>query len=119
MADAKTGSIVKAITFANTSAFDIGDLPPNSLITDIYITVGTAFNAGGNDYVDVGVADDTDKYADNINVASVGRKEPSGLTNIGAVVSANNSTRLQAIYVPSATAPSAGAGYVHVEYQQL
>lgn len=119
MAVSKTGEIVKAIAYTNTTAFDIGDLPPNSLITDIYVTVGTAFNAGGNDFVDVGISGTTNKFADNINVASVGRKEPSALTNIGAVESATGSTRLQAIYVPSGTTPSAGSGYVHVEYVQL
>jgi len=112
------GVLSKAIAYTDTTAITVGYLPANAHIIDIIVTVGTAFNAGGNDYIDVGDASTANKYADNVNVASTGKASVT-VANVGAVQSTTAPTQIKAVYVPSATAPSAGSGYVSVLYVQL
>jgi hypothetical protein len=111
-------SISKIITYTDTTAITVGNVPPNSIIVDIKVTVGTAFDAGGADYIDIGDSSTAAKFADNVNVASTGQATVTQLNN-GAVLSAVASTPIKAIYVPAATSPTAGSGYVTIVYDQL
>jgi hypothetical protein len=112
------GVLSKNVTYTDTTAVTVGYLPPNSHIIDIICTVGTAFNAGGNDYIDVGDSSTANKYANDINVASTGKASVT-VANVGAVQSSTGSTEIKAVYVPSGTSPTAGSGYVNVLYVQL
>lgn len=118
MADAKIGNLVKLIAYTDTTAITVGYLPSNSIITEIKVIVGTAFNAGGNDYIDIGDSSTAAKFADNVNVASTGQATVTELNN-GAVLDSTNPTEIKAVYVPDGTTPSAGSGYVVIEYAQL
>jgi hypothetical protein len=110
--------LVKAITYTDTTAITVGYLPANAVISSIKVLVGTAFNAGGNDYIDIGNASVANQYADNVDVSSAGSATVT-LQNVGAVISATLPTEIKAVYVPAGTSPSAGSGYVVVEYAQL
>lgn len=112
-------SICKKIAYTDTTAITVGNVPPNSVIVDINVNVGTAFNAGGADYVDIGNASSANAYADNVNVASTGAATVTKTAACGAVLSTTASTPIKAVYVPAATAPSAGSAYVTVTYHQL
>jgi len=112
------GVLSKAISYTDTTAITVGYLPANSHIIDIIVTVGTAFNAGGNDYIDIGDASTANKYANDVNVASTGKASVT-VANVGAIQDANKPTTIKAVYVPSGTSPSAGAGYVNIIYVQL
>ena len=67
------GSFSKNITYTDTTATKVGSLPANSIILEVIVTVGTGFNAGGADYIDIGTSSTANKFADNVNVASAGR----------------------------------------------
>jgi len=112
------GILSKAIAYTDTTAINVGYLPPNSIITHVYVTVATAFDAGGNDYVDVGNADTANAYANDMDVSSTGRVDGT-VAGTGEVVSASAATLIKAVYVPAGSTPTDGAGYVHVEYVQL
>ena len=111
-------SISKNITYTDTTAITVGNIPPNSIIVFIKVSVGTAFDAGSTDYIDIGNATTAAAYADNVNVASTGQATVTQ-TGVGAVLSATSSTPIKAVYVPSGTAPTAGSGYVTIVYDQL
>ena len=118
MSISNSGAISKIITFANTTSLSLGFLPPNSIITGIKVLVGTAFNAGGADVIDVGDDTTANKFANDVNVASTGSATVT-LDNVGAVESSTASTEIKAIYVPAGSTPTAGSGYIVVEYEQL
>lgn len=106
--------ISKAIAYTNTTAFEVGQLPAGASIVRISVAVDTAFDAGTTNVVDVGISSDTDKFANDIDVSSAGIV--AGTVAATAVQSTNDPTIITAIYVPSGTAATAGAGQVIVEY---
>ena len=106
------------LLYSNTSSTKIGSLPANSIITDIKVLVGTAFNAGNTDYLDIGDSEDADEFAANIDLSSTGKATVT-MTEIGAVESTSNPTDIYVIYTGSGTAPSAGSAYIIVEYVQI
>jgi len=112
-------SIAKNITYTDTTAITVGNIPPNSVIDTITVNVGTAFNAGGADYIDIGTAATAAAYADNVNVASTGKATVTMTAGACALLSSTASTPIEAVYIPAATAPSAGSAYVVITYHQL
>lgn len=115
---ATTGSIAKNLTYASTSNTFVGNIPANSILTQIRVLVGTAFNSGGADIIEVGISTDIDKYADNVDVSATGSASVT-LLNVGAVISTTSPTAIYAKYTPANTSPTAGSAYVVVEYAQL
>ena len=111
-------SISKNIVYTDTTAITVGNVPPNSIIVDIKVTVGTAFDAGGADYIDIGDSTTAAKFADNVDVSSTGQATVTQLNN-GAVLSSTASTPIKAVYIPASTAATAGSGYVTIVYDQL
>lgn len=112
----RNGVLTKAITYANTTAFEVGKLPPNAFITDIKLIITTAFNAGGNDYVDVGTTGSANRYANDIAASSTGSASVTSTAYWGYVESATEPTTINAIYVPAGSTPTAGVGRVVVNY---
>ena len=110
-------SIIKTVTYTDTTAIKIGGLPPKAVIKDIDVIVGTAFDAGGTDYISVGTLTDDDKFANDVDVSSTGKATVTPL-NVGAVESNTLSTDIYAIYVPGGTTPTAGTAEVIVTYVQ-
>lgn len=112
-------SISKIITFADAgTAVEVGNIPPNSIIVDIKVTIGTAFNSSGTDLVDVGTSADDDHFAAAVDVSSAGQATVTQLNN-GAVLSSTASTPIEALYAQSVADADAGSGYVTVVYDQL
>ena len=115
----RVGKLVKAFTYANTSSFAIGALPPNSVVTGVKVIVKTAFNAGSNDYLDVGTATTAALMVDNLDLATKGVITGSMVATTNDEFSAVNSVTIKAIYVPAGSAPTTGSGVIVVEYAQL
>lgn len=106
--------IEEAITYSSTTAFLVGQLPPNAYIVRIGIAVTTAFNGGNTDYVDVGTSGTPAQFANDIDVSSTGIA--SGTVLDAAIQSAVDPTEVYATYIATATVATAGAGRVFVEY---
>ena len=116
MADRTTfQNLIAPIAYTDTTAITVGYLPANALITNVYVLIGTDFEAG---VIDVGNATTANQYANDIAATSVGRIAGT-CTNVGAVESTTDPTQITAIYVPGSTSPAQGSGYVVVEYAQL
>lgn len=112
-------TIAKLISYTDTTAITVGNIPPNSIIENITVNVGTAFNAGGADIIDIGDSVDADEFAADIDVSSTGAATVTKTAECGAVLSTTASTPIKAVYVPAATSPTAGSAYVIVSYHQL
>lgn len=64
------------VTYADTTAAELFDLPPDSYLVGIEVDVQTAF-AGGTTTIDVGTGADGDHYIDGLDVSTTGRKSPT------------------------------------------
>lgn len=96
----------------------VGSLPPNSIITAIKVLVNTAFNSSGTDLLIVGNATDDNRYADAVNLSSIGPATVNQL-NVGIVESASESTEILAQYDQSVADATTGSCLVIMEYLQI
>jgi hypothetical protein len=112
------GAISKNLTYASTTATLVGSLPPNAVPIQVIVTVGTAFNAGTTNVIDVGTSGTANAFANDVDVSSTGSATVT-LASTGAVQSTTQSTDIYATFIPSGTAASAGSGYVTMVYDQL
>lgn len=107
------------ITYTDTTSTWIGRLPPGAYVVDICPNVLTAFNAGGNDYLDIGTSTLATYWTDDIPVNTTGKKRTVTdftFTNGGVVVSALNPTDVYAIYVPTGSSPTTGEVMITIYY---
>lgn len=114
--EARQGKIVAFVDF-NLASFGDGatqaaiDLPANAVVLagDVYVT--TAFNAGTTAVLDVGDADTGNRYANDLNVGTTGKKAlvPTGFktTKPGAIT---------LNFTQTGTAATVGAARLYVEY---
>jgi hypothetical protein len=107
-------AIQSNITYASTTAFVVGQLPPGAFIVRIYVAVATAFNGGNVDYVDVGTSGTPAAFANDIDVSSTGIA--SGTVIDASIQSTANPTDVYATYISTATVATAGSGQIVVEY---
>jgi len=104
----------KSITFANTTSFSIGYLPPNAYITDIKVLVTTAFDDG---VLDVGDATTANKYTNDVDITSQGVATVTAAGGTwGTVQSIADQTEVKGIVVAAGTTLVGGAAKVVVEY---
>lgn len=115
MGNNKIGAMRVAFDYTDTSSFAIGQLPANAIVNDIKVHVSTPFNAGTNDYLDIGTADTAAKYANDVDLAGTGSRSVT-LIGTGSVESATAPTTLYGIYVPSGSTPTEGAGEIVITY---
>ncbi len=109
-----TGTVAYNITYTDTTSVTMGYLPPNSSIKNIRVNVGTGFDEA---VVDIGDATTANQYANDVDVESTGSATVT-MTNIGAVVSATNSSAVTAIVVPTSTTLTEGSCWVYVDWVQ-
>lgn len=108
--------IQKTFTYADTSSTLLGQLPPNAFITSIKVIITTAFNAPGNDYLDIGTSSSAARYADDVDCASTGSATVTSTAYWGYVESAADPTDIYYIFVPGTSVATAGEGKIVVEY---
>lgn len=87
------------------------DIPGGAIVTGGGLVVTEAFDSGTSDAVNIGDGNDTTRYADGVDVQSVGR---TALTLDGHKYSAPDTVDI--ILNSTDGPPSAGEGYLYVEY---
>lgn len=90
-------------------SISMGILPAGAIVTACKVAVFTAFNNSGNDYIQVGHADDADEFGANVDVSSVGVKLPTTLAS-ATEVTFTTDTEVFAVYEGSSTADGSPAG---------
>jgi hypothetical protein len=113
------GKLIKKITYADTSAVTVGALPPNCVIDSVNVAVITAFNAGGNDYLDIGTASAAAAIVNDHSLASKGSAAVTIASTVHDAFSASNSTIIKAVYVPAGSAATEGEADITINFHQL
>jgi hypothetical protein len=112
------GKLIKKIDYTTTTAVKV-DLPPNCIMHNISVLVSTAFNAGGNDFVQIGTSASAAAYAQNINVAVAGKATVTMLAAATKIINTKGNSEIYIVYQPAGTAPTAGVAYVVIEFAQV
>ena len=109
-------------TFADAGLNVLGQVPRGAVISDAYVAVSTAFNAGTSSVLDIGfqesgsgAADDDNSYADNLDVSTVGRKTNTTIDTSAGLLHTEGA-EITATLTLTGTAATAGAARVVVEY---
>lgn len=105
----------KKITFADAgTTVTIGKLPAYSTVIRAGVVVTTAFNGDSSNILDIGVTGNTDDFATDIALGTVG---VIAADDMATATSAYNTADIDAVAVVVSTASAdAGVGYVFVEY---
>ena len=108
-------------TIAHTdTSVTVATLPANAQILEIVVDVTTAFNDTGTDLLDIGDGSTANLYADNLNLAALGRvlgsSDASQLGNYADIGASNLS--VVATYTGQNGNASAGAARITVYYVQ-
>lgn len=97
-----------------TLAYNVGTLPAGAAVVDAFVFVTTAFAGGTPQTIDVGIGTDGDDIATALVITAKGRKQADELATaddmymlVDTVVTAT---------LTAGSTPSAGAGFVIVEY---
>lgn len=99
-------------------AVDIGVIPANSQIIEIYVDVYTVFDDTGTDLLDIGVSGTADQFAADLDLSSaarlLGSSDVSQLANYDDI--GTSQITLQATYTGSNSDSAAGSARVTVLY---
>jgi hypothetical protein len=108
-----------AVVFGVTAETVLFTLPKGAVITDVKVRVTTAFNAGANNTLLLGLASDPDAFAAAAVVSSTGLVRYGSTTFVGTGIYADPLAADDAVivtYNQTSTAADAGAAVVAVEY---
>lgn len=103
------------VTYQNTTPKRLFSLPAGAEIVGWLTNVSTLFNAGSGNLLDIGDGATGNRFADNLNVGSVGQLV-TGYADDELFVPMTGEVDVYATYVPSGTTPSAGAAVVACFY---
>lgn len=109
------------VTF-ESGTVSLGWIPPGAAVIGGAAVVTTAFDSGTSDLVDIGfrnagdgTADDTDEFATDLDVSSVGAKALDEIATAGNLYFPEGA-EIVAVYASAGTAPTAGAARAYVTY---
>jgi hypothetical protein len=125
--------VTTAMTAAAGSFNSIIYVPSNSVITDIYADVDTAYNQGTSAAATVGTTSGGTQYVTTMDLSAAGRVNPTftgaqllamnsaaATSSLNALVPYGESTSAIYLRITSVgTAASTGHGFVYVFYQQV
>lgn len=103
----------KDFTYADTT-FNIGTLPAGAIVIGAGVIVSTAFNAAGNDVLDIGTSSDGDGFATDLDLSTIGNIVWDELATSNDLGPYTADTVITGEYAYTSTAPTAGAGSVYV-----
>lgn len=107
--------LCKKITYADGgTTVTVGTLPENAMVLRGYAVVTVAFNGNSSNVLDIGVTGNTDDFATDIALGTIGVIETDDMATATSAFSA--SSRDVVAPVVSTAAASAGTAYVVVEY---
>jgi hypothetical protein len=108
--------LTKSFTYADDgSTLSMGYVPSGGFVVRGGVIVSTAFNAGSTNVLDIGTADDTDGFATDLALGTIGviTADEMATTN-DAYCSAD--TEIKCVVDLTGTAATAGVGIAWVEY---
>lgn len=106
----------KNIVFGDaTVATTVGYLPPGALVIGGGVIITTAFNAAGDDTMDVGTSGTADGFTNDAVVSTIGNIVFNGMAT-SAVLYSTSARTVVATYSYTSTAPTAGSAEVWVKY---
>jgi hypothetical protein len=108
--------LTKSFTYADDgSTLTMGIIPAGAFVVRGGVIVSTAFNAGSTNVLDIGTSDDTDGFATDLALGTVGviTADEMATTN-DAYASAD--TTIQCVVDLTGTAATTGVGIAWVEY---
>jgi hypothetical protein len=107
--------LTKAITYAdNGSTLDLGYVPAGGYVLRGGVVVSTAFNGDSSNILDIGTSSDTDGFATDLALGTIGVIATDEMATTNDAYCASD-TLIQCVVTSTASA-SAGAGLVWVEY---
>jgi hypothetical protein len=108
--------LTKAFTYSDDgSTLDMGTVPAGGYVVRGGVVVTTAFNAGSTNVLDIGTSSDTDGFATDLALGTVGVIVADEMaTSNDAYCSAD--TLIQCVVDLTGTAATTGAGLAWVEY---
>lgn len=107
--------LLKKITFAdNGTTVTVGTLPPYAAVLRGGVVVTEAFNGDSSNVLDIGVTGNTDDFATDIALGTVGVIAADDMATATSAYSA--SSRDVVAPVVSTASATTGIGYVWVEY---
>ena len=104
------------VAYTDTSSVSLGYLPAKAIGIRVSVFIGTAFDAGTTNVIDVGVAGTANNLANDVDVSSTGVGSVTLGAAAGVVQSTSDPQEITAIFVPSGSAATAGSAEVLVEY---
>jgi hypothetical protein len=113
----QVGYLRKGFTFANaTETLTLGVLPAGAIVINAGVVVSEAFNAGTNNRLDIGTSGDTDGFATDLALGTVGLIVWDELATSSDVGPYASDTTIQCVVDVTGTAATTGIGTVFVTY---
>jgi len=98
------------------STVTIGTVPAGAVVIGAGVIVTTAFNSGSTDILDIGTSGDTDGFATDLDLQTVGNIVWDELATSNDVGPYTADTDLKCVLAATGTAVSAGVAEVYVTY---
>lgn len=113
----QTHYLIKKVEFGDDGTqLSMGYVPAGSIVINARAEVKTAFNGGGNDYIDIGYAADPDEFCADLDVSTTGTKLDATTFNAAANKVFTSDTEIVCQYDDANSDATAGLAYVIVEY---
>jgi hypothetical protein len=113
----QVGYLRKGFTKANaTETLTVGVLPAGAIVVGAGVIVSEAFNAGTNNRLDIGTSDDTDGFATDLALGTVGNIVWDELATSNDLGPYASDTTIQCVVDVTGTAATTGIGTVYVLY---
>ncbi len=103
------------VAFTDTTPKTLFTLPQGAVIVAFIVNVSTAFNSSGDDFLDIGDDVTGNRFADNLNVDTVGQIV-SGFDDDELFSALAAETTVTATYAPGVADQNAGAATVAAIY---
>lgn len=105
----------KDLTYLDTGVKTVGVLPAGAIVVQAGVVVGTAWNSGTSDVIDIGTSGDGDGFATDLSLRTIGNIVWDELATSNDLYSTSEST-ITCEIASTGTAATAGVGIVYVGY---
>jgi hypothetical protein len=107
----------KGFTFSDDGlTLTVGIVPVGAIVIRAGVVVSTAFNAGTTNVLDIGTSGDTDGFATDLALGTIGVIVADEMATTNDAGPYASDTTIQAVVDLTGTAATAGAGEIWVEF---
>ena len=103
------------LTFSDTGVKTVGVLPAGAIVVSAGVVVGTAWNSGTTDVLDIGTSGDGDGFATDLSLRTIGNIVWDELATSNDLYSTSEST-ITCEIASTGTTATAGVGVVYIGY---